>query len=575
MKRLLLLEDGSVFEGEAFGADVETSGEIVFSTGMTGYQESITDQSYNGQIITFTYPLIGNYGINRDDYESIRPTCKGVVIYEWAEYPSNWRQQMTLDEFLKLKGIPGISGIDTRALTKIIRKHGTMKACLINEGNSIHEALENLQKSVLLNDQIEQVSTKLAYASPGVGKNIVLVDFGLKHSILRELSQRQCHITVVPHTTTAQEILNLNPDGVLLSNGPGNPEQLPNALQMIQEIQGKIPIFGICMGHQLFAKANGAKTYKMTFGHRGFNHAVRHLQTGQVDFTSQNHGYAVSREDFPEALFITHEEINDKTVEGVRHKYYPAFSVQFHPDAAPGPHDTSYLFDEFINMIDDFHQKRSFMVLEVNDDINNGMQAMACQSLDESNHIVIAYSGTNAFNKKDILTDIDSVVLGKNNKLLTCPSSITLREDGISLPCKNPSQITTSKLFAQKIKMNYPDATLWLTGHSLGGYLAMIVASEMRLSARVFNSPSPINNMSEAATSYVISHPEKYHSYRINKDYIGNFGINSSDDKLGISKRVNAKKQHGFYKKIFFHELTRFRLNQQGQIVDIDENKQD
>lgn len=165
--------------------------------------------------------------------------------------------------------------------------------------------------------------------------------------------------------------------------------------------------------------------------------------------------------------------------------------------------------------------------------------------------------------------------MGKNNKLLTCPSSITLREDGISLPCKNPSQITTSKLFAQKIKMNYPDATLWLTGHSLGGYLAMIVASEMRLSARVFNSPSPINNMSEAAASYVISHPEKYRSYRINKDYIGNFGINSSDDKLGISKRVNAKKQHGFYKKIFFHELTRFRLNQQGQIVDIDENKQD
>lgn len=357
MKRLLLLEDGSVFEGEAFGADVGTSGEIVFSTGMTGYQESITDQSYNGQIITFTYPLIGNYGINRYDYESIRPTCKGVIVYEWAEYPSNWRQQMTFDEFLKLKGIPGISGIDTRALTKIIRKHGTMKACLINEGNSIHEALENLQKSVLLNNQIEQVSTKLAYASPGVGKNIVLVDFGLKHSILRELSQRQCHITVVPHTTTAQEILNLNPDGVLLSNGPGNPEQLPNALQMIQEIQGKIPIFGICMGHQLFAKANGAKTYKMTFGHRGFNHAVRHLQTGQVDFTSQNHGYAVSREDFPEALFITHEEINDKTVEGVRHKYYPAFSVQFHPDAAPGPHDTSYLFDEFINMIDDFQQK--------------------------------------------------------------------------------------------------------------------------------------------------------------------------------------------------------------------------
>ena len=353
-KRLLVLEDGTIFEGKAFGADTDVTGEIVFSTGMTGYQESITDQSYNGQILTFTYPLVGNYGINRDDYESISPTCKGVVVFEHARRASNWRNQMTLDEFLKSKKIPGISGIDTRALTKIIRKHGTMRATITHVGDSIDHISDQLQATVLPIDNIKQVSTKTAYPAPGVGLSVVLVDFGLKHSILRELSKRDCNVTVVPYTTTAEEILHLNPDGVMLSNGPGNPEDVPEALEMIRGIQGKIPIFGICMGHQLFAMANGAKTYKMKFGHRGFNHAVREIATGRVDFTSQNHGYAVSREDLPDHLIITHEEINDKSVEGVRHRYQPGFSVQYHPDAAPGPHDASYLFDEFIEMMEAF-----------------------------------------------------------------------------------------------------------------------------------------------------------------------------------------------------------------------------
>ncbi|ARC47524.2 carbamoyl-phosphate synthase small subunit [Streptococcus gordonii] len=352
VKRLLILENGMIFEGEAFGADLLVTGEIVFNTGMTGYQESITDQSYNGQILTFTYPLVGNYGVNRDDYESILPTCKGVVVYEYARRASNWRQQLSLDEFLKIKKIPGISGIDTRALTKIIRQHGTMRAIIANANGSIERLQDQLQSIVLPTDNIKQVSTKQSYPAPGTGRNVVLVDFGLKHSILRELAKRNCSVTVVPYNTSAEEILQLNPDGVMLSNGPGNPEDVPEALDMIRGIQGKIPIFGICMGHQLFSMANGAKTHKMKFGHRGFNHAVREIATGRVDFTSQNHGYAVSREDLPECLIVTHEEINDKSVEGVRHRDYPAFSVQFHPDAAPGPHDADYLFDEFMEMMD-------------------------------------------------------------------------------------------------------------------------------------------------------------------------------------------------------------------------------
>lgn len=358
MERLLILEDGTVFKGKAFGANNNVFGEIVFTTSMTGYQETITDQSFNGQIITFTYPMVGNYGVNRDDYESIAPTCKGVVVKEHARVASNWRSQMTLDEFLKRKGIPGISGIDTRALTRKIRQVGTMKASIVDAGDSFEYAFDQLKATVLATNQVQQVSTSKPYPSPGTGKNVAVIDFGLKHSILRELSKRNCNLTVLPYNTDAKTILSLAPDGVMLTNGPGDPKDVPEAIEMIREIQGKIPIFGICLGHQLFALANGADTYKMKFGHRGLNHPVREIATGRIDFTSQNHGYAVDEKTVdPDQLLITHVEVNDGTVEGIRHRHYPAFSVQFHPDAAPGPHDALHLFDEFMEMMDAGEEK--------------------------------------------------------------------------------------------------------------------------------------------------------------------------------------------------------------------------
>lgn len=353
MERILLLEDGTFFEGKAFGAPANSVGELVFTTSMTGYQETITDQSFNGQIITFTYPMIGNYGVNRDDYESITPTCRGVVVKEHARVASNWRSKMTLDTFLKGKGIPGISGIDTRLLTKKLRSVGTMKAAIVDKDDDIKHALDQLKATVLPVNQVAQVSTVKAYPSPGIGRNIAVIDFGLKHSILRELSKRHCNLTVLPYQTTAEEILALSPDGVMLTNGPGNPKDVPEAIEMIQKIQGKVPIFGICLGHQLLALANGADTYKMRFGHRGLNHPVREIATGKIDFTSQNHGFAVDPSSIdPDQLMVTHTEGNDGSIEGIRHRQFPAFSVQYHPDAAPGPHDGLHLFDEFMELID-------------------------------------------------------------------------------------------------------------------------------------------------------------------------------------------------------------------------------
>ncbi len=358
VKRRLILEDGTVFEGVGFGAAGDVVGEIVFSTAMTGYQESITDQSYNGQILTFTYPMIGNYGVNRDDYESIAPTCKAVVVKEFARRPSNWRAQLSLDEFLKRKNIPGIAGIDTRALTRKLRAHGTMKASIVDPEDVFEHAFDQLRATVLPINQVQQVSTQTPYPSPGIGRNVVVIDFGLKHSILRELSKRECNLTVMPYDTSAEAILELNPDGVMLTNGPGDPKDVPEAIQMIQKIQGKVPIFGICLGHQLFALANGCDTYKMKFGHRGLNHPVKEIASGKIAFTSQNHGYAVAEKSVnPANLLITHVELNDGTVEGLRHKLYPAFSVQFHPDAAPGPHDALDLFDEFMELMDAFKEE--------------------------------------------------------------------------------------------------------------------------------------------------------------------------------------------------------------------------
>ena len=285
MKRLLLLEDGSIFKGRGFGSEKDATGEVVFSAGIAGYQESITDQSYNGHLLIFTYPLIGNTGINRDDYESIDPTTKAVIVKEWARVPSNWRSQMSLDEFLKLKNIPGIAGVDTRKLTRLIREHGTMRGVIIDAQDDIKHAFDQLKATVLPSNQVAQVSTTRSYVSPGSGKNVVVIDFGLKHSILNELNKRDCHVTVLPYDTTAETILSLAPDGVMLTNGPGDPTSIPEVLTMIQGIQEQLPVFGICLGHQLIALANGARTFKLAFGHRGFNHPVKEIATGRIDFT--------------------------------------------------------------------------------------------------------------------------------------------------------------------------------------------------------------------------------------------------------------------------------------------------
>ena len=353
MKRQLILEDGTVFIGEAFGADTERMGEVVFNTGMTGYQEILSDPSYCNQIVTLTYPLIGNYGINRDDFETIIPAISGFVVKEVADLPSNWRSELSLDEYFKQNNIPGISGIDTRKLTRIIRQHGTLKGALVSIDSNPDEVIEELRMKQLSKDQVKQVSTKSAYPSPGRGSRVVLVDFGMKHGILRELNNRDCDVVVVPYNVTAEEVLKLRPDGIMLSNGPGDPKDVPEAIEMIKGVQGKVPLFGICLGHQLFALANGANTQPLKFGHRGSNHPVKELATGKIAITSQNHGYTVEEDSIAAtALEVTHVALNDGTVEGLKHKQYPAFTVQYHPEASPGPEDANGLFDQFMNMID-------------------------------------------------------------------------------------------------------------------------------------------------------------------------------------------------------------------------------
>lgn len=345
----LILEDGTIYKGYGFGSDRAMLGEVVFNTAMTGYQETLSDPSYNGQIVTFTYPLIGNYGINRDDFETINPSIKGLVVREVCQKPSNFRSQMSLDQALKELDIPGIWGIDTRSLTRKIRQYGTIKGIITDLSQDPVQVLEELRKKELARDQIAQVSTSKAFLSSGTGYRVVLVDLGMKSGILRELNERNCDIVVVPHNISAQEVLRLQPDGVMLSNGPGDPEDVPETINMIGQIMDKLPIFGICMGHQLISLAAGAKTYKLKFGHRGANHPVKNLLTGKVDLTSQNHGYSVDIDSLADTdLELTHLSVNDRTCEGVRHKFYPVFSVQYHPEASPGPHDPNYLFDQFI-----------------------------------------------------------------------------------------------------------------------------------------------------------------------------------------------------------------------------------
>lgn len=360
MKAILALEDGTYFFGNAFGSRGERWGEVVFNTGMTGYQEILTDPSYCGQIVVMTYPLIGNYGINREDFESRKSYARGLVVKEQCEHPSNWRASYKITDFLSREGVPGISGVDTRALTRHLRSFGTMRGVISNDISDPAALAEKARQCPQLTGQqmVPEVSTSAAYRVEGQGKRVVLIDFGSKLNIIRHLQMRDCDIHVVPHNTGASEIMALKPDGVMLSNGPGDPTDVPYAAQAVREMAGHVPIFGICLGHQIMSLAMGARTYKMKFGHRGSNHPVKDLITGRVYITSHNHGFSVEEESMAGlGLEVTHRNLNDQTVEGMRHVSLPLFSVQYHPEASPGPTESEYLFDQFLEMMEQ-HRKQ-------------------------------------------------------------------------------------------------------------------------------------------------------------------------------------------------------------------------
>ncbi|WP_163193561.1 glutamine-hydrolyzing carbamoyl-phosphate synthase small subunit [Clostridium thermarum] len=347
MKAKLILENGMVFEGKAFGYLEETIGEVVFNTGMTGYQEVLTDPSYYGQIVTMTYPLIGNYGLNLEDAESLSPKVKGFIVREACDYPNNFRCEIKLSDYLKHHKIIGLERVDTRALTKVLRNSGTMRGII-----TLEELSEGYIKDKLNSfsnvDAVKQVTTKKVYTIEGQGKHVAVIDFGIKSNIVRSFKNRGCKLTVFPSDISYEEVLKVNPDLVFLSNGPGDPADLPEAIENIKQLIGRKPIVGICLGHQLLALALGGKTAKLKFGHRGCNHPVKDLEENRVHITSQNHGYYVEK--LPENVRVTHVNLNDGTVEGMRHNVLPIFSVQFHPEACPGPKDADGIFDKFLTV---------------------------------------------------------------------------------------------------------------------------------------------------------------------------------------------------------------------------------
>ncbi len=382
MKAILALEDGTTFEGTSFGAVGTVTGEACFNTSMTGYQEILTDPSYRGQIVTMTYPLIGNYGICEEDNESAQPQVRGFVVSEVARRHSNWRSNESLPSWMERHGIPGIEGIDTRKLTKLLRTEGAQRACLTSELTAQRAvATAQAAPTMLGSDFVSEVTTSEVYHWQGESRDwkvpnkttgdlalyaelppiryrIVAYDFGIKRNILRCLRREGFDVVVVPAHTKAEDVAALEPDGVFLSNGPGDPAALPDIYAEVEKLLGKLPIFGICLGHQLLGLAFGGRTFKLKFGHRGGNQPVKDLRTGKVAITSQNHGFAVDPASLPSDVEVTHINLNDGTVEGLRHKRLPVFCVQYHPEAAPGPKDATYFFGEFIGLIEDFKAGR-------------------------------------------------------------------------------------------------------------------------------------------------------------------------------------------------------------------------
>ena len=355
MKAYLILEDGSIYEGENVGALREAVSEIVFNTSMTGYLEVMTDPSYAGQAVVMTYPLIGNYGICHDDMESYRPWIDGLIVRELSEVASNFRNEDSIQNFLIKNNIPCICGIDTRDLTKRLREHSTMNGFITVDSSFVVEKILQRIKEYSVKGVVKRTSTKEAYSLPGKGKRVVLIDFGAKRNIARQLQKRGCEVIVVPCDTKAKEILKLKPDGIMLSNGPGDPKENADIIEEIKKLYDTdIPIFAICLGHQLMALATGANTYKLRYGHRGGNHPVKDLETGRTYISSQNHGYAVDESTLDKNICVpAFVNVNDGTNEGLRYINKKIFTVQYHPEACPGPRDSSYLFDKFIKMMED------------------------------------------------------------------------------------------------------------------------------------------------------------------------------------------------------------------------------